>query len=192
MTGKRRGTGGEAAGRPARVIAKLNSLTEQRIIQELYRASRAGVRVELIVRGICCLRPGVAGVSENIRVISVVGRFLEHSRIYEFANGGDTAHLFGVCIQSEEDIRAPSAILGVLGPLYDRLRNEDEIGILIVPAAAYLRCEVRRNGAVHADAEVLYEELLGNGCFDDFDLLGDLDLWGVLFHTYESTPDKPH
>jgi hypothetical protein len=79
-----------------------------------------------------------------------------------FANGGDTAHLFGVCIQSDEDIRAPSAILGVLGPLYDRLRNEDEIGILIVPAAAYLRCEVRRNGAVHADAEVLYEELLAH------------------------------
>ncbi len=82
------------AGKPARLIFKMNQLEEDLIIRKLYEASQAGVKIDLIVRGICCLRPGVAGVSENIRVISIVGRFLEHSRVFYFHNAPPDKRLY--------------------------------------------------------------------------------------------------
>jgi len=94
----------QKAGRPARIIAKLNSLTDTKIIRELYEASQAGVTIDLIVRGVCSLRPGVPGLSDKITVRSIVGRFLEHSRIYYFENGGDGDVYIGSAVWMQRNL----------------------------------------------------------------------------------------
>jgi polyphosphate kinase len=81
------------AGKPARIIAKINSLIDPALIDELYLASQAGVQIDLIVRGMCSLRPGLPGVSDRIRVIAIIDRYLEHARIFYFHNAGDSTYL---------------------------------------------------------------------------------------------------
>ncbi len=114
------------AGRGGHIIVKANALVDKSIIKLFYRASMAGVKIELIIRGICCLRPGVEGISENITVRSIVGRFLEHSRIYYFANGGNPEVYLGSADMMPRNI---DRRVEVLFPIEEadhiqRIRNE--------------------------------------------------------------------
>ncbi|WP_298850271.1 polyphosphate kinase 1 [uncultured Aquimonas sp.] len=115
------------AGKPSGIIAKLNAINEPKVIRALYHASQAGVKVELIVRGACGLRPGVKGVSENIRVRSIIGRFLEHSRIYWFANGGEPELYASSADWMERNLlRRIETCFPILDPsLAERVRTED-------------------------------------------------------------------
>jgi polyphosphate kinase len=109
------------AGKPARVIAKINALVDEATINALYEASRAGVRIDLIVRGACSLRPGVKGLSENIQVRSVVGRFLEHDRIYYYSDGGrETVYLASADWMGRNLLRRIEVAFPVLDPKLKR------------------------------------------------------------------------
>jgi polyphosphate kinase len=121
----RRETAHARQGRPARLTFKMNALTDPVMVRLLYEASQAGVAVNLLVRGTCCLRPGVPGVSENIRVISIVGRFLEHSRIFCFANGGEEEIYLGSADLMERNLdRRVEVLFPVLDPLLvDQIRD---------------------------------------------------------------------
>jgi polyphosphate kinase len=112
---------GAAAGKPARIIAKMNALLEPQIIEELYAASAAGVKIDLIVRGVCALKPGIPGLSDNIQVRSIVGRFLEHSRVFYFANGGaDDVYLASADWMDRNFFRRIELCFPVLDPALKR------------------------------------------------------------------------
>ena len=130
------------AGRRARIRAKLNGLADSTVAQALYKASQAGVDVDLVVRGICTLRPGVPGLSERIRVVSILGRFLEHARIYHFANGGDDGeeYYIGSADWRPRNLRRR---VEVVVPVFDPAARRTLDGILTAeltaPAAWLLR-----------------------------------------------------
>ena len=136
-------------GRPGRIIAKMNALLDKNIVQALYRASQAGVEIDLIVRGICALRPGVRGVSDRIRVRSIVGRFLEHSRIYYFANGGEEEIYIGSADWMPRNLYERVEVLVPLRDEFLRERVRREIldayladnrkARILLPDAAYIR-----------------------------------------------------
>lgn len=109
------------AGRPARIISKLNALVSPDIIAELYEASQAGVEIDLVIRGICCLRPQLPGVSDRIRVRSIIGRFLEHSRLFYFANGGDEEYYIGSADWMPRNLERR---VEVMVPVEDRLLQQ--------------------------------------------------------------------
>jgi polyphosphate kinase len=112
-------------GRPARIVGKMNALVDAEIIDALYLASQAGVEVDLIVRGICCLRPGMPRVSDRIRVVSIVGRFLEHSRLWQFANGGNEEFYIGSSdwMPRNFDRRVEAVAPVEAAALHERLRS---------------------------------------------------------------------
>ncbi|MEO7066819.1 MAG: polyphosphate kinase 1 [Rhodanobacter sp.] len=137
-----------SAGRPAHIIIKVNALTDVVVIRALYAASIAGVAIDLIVRGMCCLRPGVAGVSETIRVRSIVGRFLEHSRVYWFANGGDpklylsSADLMERNLDRRVETAFPIEGKRLRQRVYDGLQlylTDNSSAVLLQPEGSYLR-----------------------------------------------------
>ena len=138
-------------GQPGRIIMKMNSLVDPALIELLYRASAAGVRIDLLVRGICCLRPGVPGISESIRVVSFVGRFLEHSRIFYFENGGSPEIFIGSAdlmprnldrrVETLAPVEDPSLQFTIRHEVLEAYLRDTTRSHLLEPSGSYRRLE---------------------------------------------------
>src|SRR5262245_29255831 len=153
------------AGRPARIIAKMNSLVDRDLIEELYKASAAGVQIDLIVRGICCLRPGVPGLSDRIRAISIIDRFLEHARVFYFQNGSEPDYLLASAdwMPRNLDNRVEVAFPILEPSLQRQIRDILEIQLADTAKARLLRADGRSERVSAASSpplrsqELLYE-----------------------------------
>jgi polyphosphate kinase len=132
-------------GRPARIIIKNNSVADQGTIKALYRASQAGVRVDMIVRGLCCLRPAIPGISNNIAVRSIVGRFLEHSRIYYFQNDGNEEVFIGSADLMERNLdRRVEVVAPIKDPTLKRHLRDTVLETLL--GDTHRAWELQQNG----------------------------------------------
>jgi polyphosphate kinase len=153
------------AGEPARIVMKMNALVDQRCIQALYRASRAGVPIDLSVRGVCCLIPGLEGISETINVVSIVGRFLEHSRIYAFFRGDERVYYIGSAdlmprnLDTRVELLVPiedSELQGELDDTLERCLSDDTTAWTLGPDGDW----TRRTGATRSAHRELMERAL--------------------------------
>ncbi|MEW5835907.1 MAG: polyphosphate kinase 1 [Pseudomonadota bacterium] len=160
------------AGRPAQIIIKVNAVTDAKVIRALYKASMAGVKIDLIVRGMCCLRPGVPGVSHNIRVRSIIGRFLEHSRVYWFANGGDEVLYLASADLMERNLdhRVETGFPIESKKLVQRVRRELDLYLvdncsasLLQADGSYVRAQPSNGQAMRNVQQLLLEKLCGAG-----------------------------
>jgi polyphosphate kinase len=132
------------AGRPAGITAKLNGLSDPDVVRALYRASNDGVQIDLVVRGICTLRPGVPARSERVRVVSIVGRFLEHSRIYRFANGGSPRYFIGSADLRPRNLRRRVEVLVPIDDTEQRRRLDEILALYLDDPTAW---ELRSDGS---------------------------------------------
>ena len=150
------------AGKPAQLIAKMNALVDPAIIDALYDASRAGVKVDLLVRGICCLRPRVPGMSDNIHVVSIIGRFLEHSRLFYFANGGAPEYYLGSAdwMPRNFDRRVEAVVPIDKQALHERLRALFELYLADNRQAWELAADGHWTQRIPADVERASHSLL--------------------------------
>jgi polyphosphate kinase len=149
-----------AEGRPAGIIIKNNAVADPAMIRALYRASQAGVPIDMIVRGVCCLRPGIPGISDRIRVRSIVGRFLEHSRLYYFENGGDPEVYFGSADLMERNLdRRVEVLCPIIDPELRQHLHDVVLGAV--------RADTARAWILHTDGT--YERAAEHGTPDAVD-----------------------
>jgi polyphosphate kinase len=159
------------AGKPARIIAKMNALNEPQVVRALYRASQAGVEIDLIVRGACTLRPGVQGVSDRIRVRSIVGRFLEHHRVYWFANDGEPDLLCSSADWLERNllrrvetcfpVRDPSQAQRVYDEALDNYLRDNVSAWMLQPDGRYERLQPAEGEPPHSAQATLLAKICG-------------------------------
>jgi polyphosphate kinase len=150
------------AGKDARVRVKVNSLVDEQVIDALYKASKAGVKVEVLVRGMCALRPGVPGLSENITVRSVLGRYLEHSRVFTFLGGGDPAVFIGSADMMHRNLdRRVEALVRLSQPdhiremnaMFDLAMDDSSASWHLGPDGKWTRFKYDRDGANLVDVQ---------------------------------------